>query len=75
MSGKSWRRVLHRTLLLLLLWFTAGPVFGILLVQRLNQVRLGGVPLGFWVAQQGAIYVFVVLIFVNAWLADRRPES
>lgn len=66
-----WRAVLRRTLLLLAIWFAAGPVLGILLADRLNTLMLGGLPLGFWIAQQGAIYVFVVLIFVYAWLADR----
>ncbi|MEA3280331.1 MAG: DUF4212 domain-containing protein, partial [Thermodesulfobacteriota bacterium] len=39
-------------------------VFGILLVNQLNQIKIGGFPLGFWFAQQGSIYVFVALIFV-----------
>jgi putative solute:sodium symporter small subunit len=67
-----WRRVLRRTLFLLLIWFIAGPVLGVLVVDRLNTVVVGDLPLGFWVAQQGSIYVFVILIFLNAWLADRE---
>lgn len=70
-----WRRTLRRTLLLLGVWLLVGPVLGILLVEPLNHFRFGGVPLGFWIAQQGAIYVFVVLIFLNAWLADRQDRS
>jgi putative solute:sodium symporter small subunit len=69
-----WRRVLRRTLFLLLIWFTAGPILGILVVDRLNTVVIGDLPLGFWVAQQGSIYVFVILIFLNAWLADRETR-
>ena len=70
-----WQRVLRRTWLLLFIWFAVGPLFGILLVDRLNRVVLGDLPLGFWIAQQGAIYVFVILIFVNAWLADREVRE
>ena len=66
-----WRSLLRRTLLLLSIWFVVGPLLGILLADRLNAIIVGGLPLGFWIAQQGAIYVFVVLIFVYAWLADR----
>lgn len=74
---RYWRAVVRRTLLLLGVWVVVGPVLGILLVDKLNAVRVAGLPLGFWIAQQGAIYVFVVLIFVYAWLARRadRGES
>lgn len=68
---RYWRRTVTRIVVLLAVWLLVGPVMGILLVAPLNQFSLGGVPFGFWMAQQGAIYVFVVLIFVNAWLADR----
>jgi putative solute:sodium symporter small subunit len=70
-----WRVTIRRILLLLSVWLLAGPVAGILLVRPLNAYTLGGVPLGFWMAQQGSIYVFVVLIFVNAWLADRADRA
>lgn len=70
-----WRSTLRRILLLLAVWLLAGPVLGILLVEPLNAYSIAGVPLGFWMAQQGAIYVFVVLIFLNAWLADRSDRA
>jgi putative solute:sodium symporter small subunit len=47
----------------LIVWFVVSYLFGIILVDQLNTIQLGGYPLGFWFAQQGAIYVFVVLIF------------
>ena len=60
---------------LLAIWFLCSYGLGILWVEPLNRFRLGGFPLGFWFAQQGSIYVFVVLVFVYAlfmdWL-DRR---
>lgn len=70
-----WRRSVRRILVLLAIWLLAGPVMGIILVEPLNRFRIAGVPFGFWMAQQGAIYVFVVLIFVNAWLADRTDRE
>ena len=51
----------------LAIWFAVSFGCGILLVDVLNTVRFGGFQLGFWFAQQGSIYVFVVLIFVYAW--------
>lgn len=50
----------------LVIWFLVSFVFGILLVEQLNAIRLGGYKLGFWFAQQGSIYTFLVLIFFYA---------
>jgi len=70
-----WRRTGHRILVLLSIWFIAGPVMSIILVRPLNELSIGAVPFGFWMAQQGSIYVFVILTFVNAWLADRTDRE
>jgi putative solute:sodium symporter small subunit len=70
-----WGRTVRRITILLAIWVLVGPIMGIVLVEPLNALSIGGVPFGFWVAQQGAIYVFVVLIFVNAWLADRTDRE
>ncbi len=59
-----WRKNLQTLLILLLIWFIVSFGFGILLVEPLNEFRLGGYKLGFWFAQQGSIYAFVILIFV-----------
>jgi putative solute:sodium symporter small subunit len=56
---------------LLIVWALVSLVFSILLVQPLNAIQFGSVPLGFWMAQQGSIYVFVALIFVYAVQMDR----
>ena len=61
-----WRANIRLMLALLAIWFVVSFGFGILLVDWLNQFRLFGFKLGFWWAQQGSIYVFVVLIFVYA---------
>ena len=50
-------------------------VLGILLVDELNNIRIGGFKLGFWFAQQGAIYVFVILIFVYIRLMNRLDKE
>ena len=62
---------------LLSVWFLVSYVFGILLVEQLNEVRLfgSGFKLGFWFAQQGSIYVFVVLIFVYVRLMNRLDRE
>ena len=59
-----WRRNLRFLLILLSIWFVVSFGFGILLVDPLNTIQLGGFKLGFWFAQQGSIYAFVILIFV-----------
>ena len=51
---------------LLIVWFVVSFGFGIILVEPLNEIRLGGYKLGFWFAQQGSIFVFIVLIFYFA---------
>jgi putative solute:sodium symporter small subunit len=50
----------------LVIWFVVSYLFGIILVEQLNHIRIGGYKLGFWFAQQGSIYVFVALIFFYA---------
>ena len=61
---KYWKENLRYLAILLTIWFIVSYVLGILLVDQLNTIRLGGFKLGFWFAQQGAMYVFVILIFV-----------
>ena len=67
-QGKEyWRRNLSLMLKLLTIWFIVSYGFGIILVDVLNQIKIGGYQLGFWFAQQGSIYVFLLLIFFYAW--------
>ena len=58
-----WKANLKLMALCLGIWFVVSYLFGIILVDQLNAISLGGYQLGFWFAQQGSIYVFVVLIF------------
>ena len=66
-----WRANLRLVATCLSIWFIVSFGFGILLVEQLNSIRIGGFKLGFWFAQQGAIYVFVLLIFFYAWRMNR----
>ena len=73
-DGKGyWRAVLRLTLSLLAIWFMVSFGAGILFRDVLDQVSIGGAPLGFWFAQNGSIYVFVALIFYYC-VAMRRLE-
>jgi putative solute:sodium symporter small subunit len=65
-AKEYWRRNLSLMVKLLVIWFVVSYGFGIILVDLLNQIQIGGYKLGFWFAQQGSIYVFVVLIFYYA---------
>ena len=57
------------------IFFLVSFVFGILLVDELNTIRLGGFKLGFWFAQQGSIYVFVILIFIYIFLMNKLDKK
>jgi putative solute:sodium symporter small subunit len=65
-AKQYWRRNLALVARLLVVWALVSYGCGILFVEELNQFRFGGYKLGFWFAQQGSIYVFVVLIFYYA---------
>ena len=72
-----WRANVRLVLALLCVWFVVSFGFGIVLAEPLNAFRLPGTgyPLGFWFAQQGSIYVFVVLIFVYVVLMNRLDRA
>ncbi len=59
----------------LLVWFVVSFGFGILLVEPLNLIRIGGFKLGFWFAQQGSIYAFLALIFFYAWRMSKLDKQ
>ena len=70
-----WKTNLRYLVILLSIWFTVSFGFGILFADQLNQIQIGGFKLGFWFAQQGAIYVFVILIFVYIYLMNRLDKK
>jgi len=61
--------------LCLAIWFIVSYLFGIILLEQLNTISLGGYKLGFWFAQQGSIYVFVILIFFYAWRMNKLDRQ
>ncbi|GAB5522875.1 MAG: DUF4212 domain-containing protein [Roseivirga sp.] len=70
-----WKENLRYLIILLLIWFVVSYGCGILFVDELNQIRIGGFKLGFWFAQQGAIYAFVILIFVYVRLMNKLDKK
>ena len=70
-SNRYWRSNLRVLARLLPIWAVAGFGLVIVFVEPLNALRIGGFPLGFWFAQQGALWIFVVLILVYALWMDR----
>ena len=70
-SQGYWSATLALLTKVLVIWFAVSYLAGILLAPALNNFMLGGYPLGFWFAQQGSIYVFVILIF---WYAKKMGE-
>lgn len=79
MTDKSpqayWKANLRLLVILLVIWFIVSFGFGIMLAEPLNAIRVGGVGLGFWFAQQGSIYVFVALIFVYVWRMNKLDRE
>ncbi|GJM31397.1 MAG: RNA polymerase subunit sigma-32 [Saprospiraceae bacterium] len=79
MSDKNvqnyWNRNLQYLGMLLTIWFIVSYGFGIILVEPLNTIKIGGFKLGFWFAQQGSIYVFVLLIFVYVYLMNKLDKE
>ncbi|HEY0720526.1 MAG TPA: DUF4212 domain-containing protein [Gammaproteobacteria bacterium] len=65
-AAAYWKANLRLLLGCLAVWFLVSYGFGILLVDVFNQIQIGGYKLGFWFAQQGSIYIFVILIFFYA---------
>ena len=70
-----WKKNLQYLAVLLLIWFVVSYGCGILFVDELDNIRFGGFKLGFWFAQQGSIYVFVVLIFVYVYLMNKLDQK
>lgn len=76
MSPKEyWKKNITCMLILLAVWFVVSYGCGILFVEQVNKIHFGGFQLGFWMAQQGSIYVFVVLIFVYVRLMNRLDRE
>jgi len=70
-----WRRNVKLITICMVIWFVVSFGFGILLHEPLDAIRIGGYKLGFWFAQQGSIYTFVVLIFVYSKMMENLDKE
>lgn len=70
-KNSYWRENLRLIGICLVIWFVVSFGLGLLLVEPLNEIRLGGYKLGFWFAQQGSIYTFVALVF---WYSHKMNQ-
>ena len=75
MQKDYWRSNLKILSILLIIWFMVSFGFGILWSDFLDQFQIGGFKLGFWFAQQGSIYFFVILIFVYVFLMNKLDRK
>lgn len=73
-NRQYWRANIKLLSLLLSIWFFVSFICSILLVDVLDQIQFFGFKLGFWMAQQGSIYVFVALIFIYAWKMNKLEK-
>jgi putative solute:sodium symporter small subunit len=74
-NDSYWNENIRILLSLLSIWFLVSFGFGILLSDWLDQFQIGGFKLGFWFAQQGSIYVFIILIFIYIHLMDKLDKK
>jgi putative solute:sodium symporter small subunit len=70
-----WRENLILMAILLTVWFIVSLLLSVVFVDALNDIRVGGFRLGFWIAQQGSLYVFVALIFIYVWAMNRLDRK
>ena len=70
-----WKKNIRYIIILLGIWFIVSFGFGILFKDTLDSIRIGGFKLGFWFAQQGSIYVFVLLIFIYVYLMNKLDKE
>lgn len=73
--NRYWKTNILYLIVLMILWFVISFGCGILFSEKLDSFRLGGFKLGFWFAQQGAIYGFIVIIFAYIWLMNRLDKK
>ena len=75
MQKNYWRSNLKILSILLSIWFIVSFGFGIIWSDSLDQLQIGGFKLGFWFAQQGSIYFFIILIFIYIYLMNRLDKK
>lgn len=75
LKKRYWKKNLRYLAILLSVWFLVSYGFGIIFAGPLNAINIGGFPLGFWFAQQGSIYIFVILIGIYVVLMNRLDKE
>lgn len=73
--AEYWKANLRILVGCLIVWFVVSYVFGIIIAEPLNAISIGGYKLGFWFAQQGSIYTFLVLIFFYVWRMNKLDRE
>ena len=74
-NNTYWKKNIQYISILLSLWFIVSFGCGILFVEQLNTIQIGGFKLGFWFAQQGSIFGFVIIIFTYIYLMNRLDNK
>lgn len=74
-KNNYWKENIRYLIILLVVWFLASYGAGIIFVDTLDQIRIGGFKLGFWFAQQGSILIFLILIGVYVVLMNRLDRK
>ncbi|BAV94438.1 DUF4212 domain-containing protein [Ichthyobacterium seriolicida] len=74
-ASAYWKENLKYLIVLLGLWFLVSYVLSIILKEDLDEIRMGGFKLGFWFAQQGSMFVYVILIFVYVYLMNKLDKK
>lgn len=75
MKNNYWNKNIRYISILLSLWFIVSFGCGILFVEQLNTIQIGGFKLGFWFAQQGSIFGFVIIIFTYVYLMNKLDQT
>lgn len=70
-----WKKNLQYLVILLAVWFLCSYGAGIIFKDALNSVKIGGFKLGFWFAQQGSIYIFIIIIFLYVYLMNNLDKE
>ena len=74
-NNNYWKENLKYVVILLFIWFFVSFGLSILLKEKLDSITFGGFKLGFWFAQQGSMYVFVILIFIYVFLINKLDKK
>lgn len=74
-TAAYWKENIRLLLSLLVIWFAVSFGCGILFVDQLDTIKFGGFPLGFWFAQQGSIYSFLIIIFFYIWKMNKLDHK